>query len=217
MLDTAFVVWGVTVTWLEAVAFVLALACVVCNVHEIHWGWPLAIVSCALYAWLFHANRLYGDAGLQVYFAVASLWGWWQWLFGRRAPPAGGGATQPLRIASLGSRARLQVVGVWLAGWGVLGFLLATVTDSDVPWFDAFPTAGSVIGQVLLGRKIVENWWVWLGVNVVSIALLGYKGLWLTALLYLIFVGLAVQGLLRWRRILALQSLRDGAAAAGRA
>jgi nicotinamide mononucleotide transporter len=229
MLATAFTLLGTAVTWLEVIAFVLALACVACNVLEIHWGWPLAIASCALYAWLFALNRLYGEAGLQVFFAAAAAWGWWQWLFGHRGPrhahrhrdarargQDGGAAHAPargarrrargsLRIAVLGPEKFLRVLWLWAIGWVLLGVLLDTATDSDVPWLDAFPTAGSVLGQVLLGRKYLENWWIWLVVNLASIGLLSYKQLWLTAALYLVFVGMAIAGLSRWRRLLHQQ------------
>lgn len=203
MLESAFVVWGTEVSWLELAAFVLALGCVVLSVLEIHWGWPLAIASSLLYCRLFFAHRLYGDAGLQVFFAVIAAWGWWQWLFGRRNARAPADAPGGLRIARLGPGRRVQLVVAWALGWGLLGLLLESATDTDVPWFDAFPTAGSVLGQILLGRKYIENWSVWIVVNAVATALFAYKGLWLTAMLYLLFIALSVVGLMRWRRALA--------------
>jgi nicotinamide mononucleotide transporter len=201
MFDSAFTLWGGAVTWLEVIAFVLALACVSLTVFEIHWGWPLMIAASLLYAWLFREYRLYGDAGLQVFFALIAVWGWWQWLFGRRAASGSAVPATGLPIAELAARVRVLVVVGWALGWGALGLLLDRVTDTDVPYFDAFPTVGSVIGQVLLGRKFIENWWVWIVVNAASIALFAYKSLWLTALLYLVFLGLSVAGLVRWRRI----------------
>ena len=203
MLESAFVLLGTEVSWLELAAFVLALGCVALSVLEIHWGWPLAIASSLLYCRLFFEHRLYGDAGLQVFFALIAAWGWWQWLFGSRGAHEGAGAGAGLRVACLGRGRRLQLVLAWVLGWGALGLLLDRATDTDVPWFDAFPTAGSVIGQVLLGRKFIENWSVWIVVNAVAAALFAYKSLWLTAALYLLFIGLSVAGLLRWRRELA--------------
>ena len=85
--------------------------------------------------------------------------------------------------------------------WPALGWLLARSTNSDVPWWDAFPTAGSVIGQWLLARKYVENWPAWLVVNLVSVLLFAYKGLWLTVILYGIFVVLSVAGWRVWQRL----------------
>ncbi len=198
MLDTAFVLFGTPVTWLEIWAFVLALACVVCNVYEIHWGWPLAIASSLLYAWLFYVSKLYGEGGLQIFFAATSVWGWWQWLFGTRAT-RGSGAGR-LAVARLAAKSRLATLLVWLLAWPATGVLLAHATDTDVPFLDAFPTVGSVIGQVLLGRKFIENWAAWVIVNVVSVGVFVYKGLWLTAMLYVVFAALAVAGWVRWLR-----------------
>ena len=84
--------------------------------------------------------------------------------------------------------------------WPLLAFGLMRYTDSDVPWWDALPTALSLIGQALLGRKLLENWLVWLVVNIISVGLFAYKGLWLTCLLYLIFVVMSVMGWREWQK-----------------
>lgn len=198
MLDTAFTLLGTAVTWLEVIAFVLALANIACNVYEIHWGWPLTIIASVLYAWLFYASKLYGEAGVNVFFAVAALWGWWQWLRGHRA-----GSSAPLRIARLDSQGVAITVAGWAVAWLGCALLLRAITDSDVPWADGFVTAGSVVGTVLLGRKFIENWPIWLIVNAASVALFAYKGLTLTVVLYVIFFGLAIWGWIGWRERLA--------------
>jgi nicotinamide mononucleotide transporter len=82
----------------------------------------------------------------------------------------------------------------------MIGIFLKNFTDTDVPWWDAFPTAVSLVGQFLLGRKYIENWLAWTVVNVVSVALFAYKGLWLTVVLYTLFVALSVAGWRAWRR-----------------
>ena len=202
MLQTAFTVWGVATTWLEIVAFVLALACIVCNLFEVHWGWPLTIASSFLYFYLFYANKLYGDAWLQIFFACIAVWGWWQWVYGRRFIRTDRSVSEKLKVSCLPRLYRWAVALLWLPAWLLLGLLLDRTTDSDVAWFDAFPTAGSLIGQLLLGRKYLENWLVWLLVNLVSTVLFAYKNLWLTAVLYLIFAVLSLVGYLRWRNLL---------------
>jgi nicotinamide mononucleotide transporter len=194
LLAAAFTLWGAPVTWLEIVAFALALAMVGCNIRVIHWGWPLAAASSLLYFLLFWDYKLYGDAGLQIFFAVIALWGWSQWLRGRRAD----GSALDVRHLSLRGR-WLAVMSVAIA-WPVLGWWLDGHTDTDVPYWDAFPTAASVVGQVLLARKFVENWPTWLVVNVVALALFAYKALWLTALLYALFAVLSVVGWRAWGR-----------------
>lgn len=191
---SAFTLWGSPVTWLELVAVVLALAMVACNIREIHWGWPLAIASSLLYFLLFWRSKLYGDASLQVFFAVLASWGWFQWLRGRR--PDG----SALRVARLPRRGLLAVVAACAVLWPATGLFLDHYTDTDVPWWDAFPTAVSLVGQVLLGRKYIENWAVWIVVNVVAVGLFVHKALWLTAGLYAVFIVLSVIGWRAWRR-----------------
>ena len=202
-LGIAFTALGAQVSWLEAAAFSLALACVVLTVLEKHWGWPLAILSSVLYALLFQSFRLYGEAVLQLFFVGIAVWGWWQWLYGHRPNGADPSPSRGIRIARLTALARFGLLLAWLIAWCLIGILLGRTTDSDVPWFDAFPTAGSVLGQVLLARKYVETWAVWIIVNLASVALFAYKELMLTAVLYLAFATLALIGHLRWQRSLA--------------
>ena len=190
----AFVVLGSPVTWLELVAFALSVAMVVCNIRVNVIGWPLAIASSLLYMLLFWGSRLYGDASLQIFFAAVAAWGWWQWL---RGTDEEGHA---LRVRSLGAHGRTSVLVAIAIAWPATALFLRRFTDTDVPWWDAFPTATSVVGQWLLGRKYVENWPVWIVVDVVGAALFAYKGLWLTTVLYLVFVAMAAVG---WRSWLA--------------
>ena len=196
LLAVAFTAWGSPVTWLEIMAFVLAVAMVVANLRVNPIGWPLAIVSALLYALLFADSKLYGEATLQFVFIALAGWGWWQWLRGQ------GESGQALRVHTLSTRQRLQAAAATLAAWPLLGGLLARMTDSDVPYLDALPTVASITGQLLLGRKLVENWPVWVAVNIVSVGLFAFKGLWLTVLLYALFVLMALAGWRAWRRLL---------------
>jgi nicotinamide mononucleotide transporter len=193
-LAPAFTLWGSPVSWLEIVAFVLAVWMVVCNIRVDPTAWPLACISSLLYFWLFFHSRLYGESGLQLFFAGVALWGWWQWLHGTL--PDG----SKLRVRRLSRRGVAAVGALALAGWPLLGLLLARITDTDVPFADAFPTVGSVAGQWLLGRQYVENWPAWIIVNVASVGVFAWKGLWLTVLLYLLFAVMAGFGWRAWAR-----------------
>ena len=192
----AFTLWATPVSWLEIVAFVLALAMVVMNMRVNPVAWPLAILSSLLYFALFWNSRLYGDASLQIFFAVVALWGWWQWLRGIQADG------HALKVRSLPARDRWWLLAALAAAWPATGLFLKTFTDTDVPWWDAFPTAASVIGQWLLGRKYIENWLAWVVVNIVSVGLFAYKGLWLTTLLYSLFIAMSLIGWRAWQRML---------------
>jgi nicotinamide mononucleotide transporter len=193
LLAPAFVTWGSPTTWLEVIAAGLALVMVGCNIREIHWGWPLAIVSSLLYFALFWRSKLYGDAALQLFFAVVALWGWFQWLRGHRTDGSS------LHVARLRRRGLALTVGACAVLWPATGLFLQRFTDTDVPWWDAFPTALSLVGQFLLGRKFIENWPLWIVVNVVSVGLFAYKELWLTVVLYAVFILLSFVGWREWR------------------
>ena len=201
MLNTAFTLLGTAVTWLEVIAFILALANIACNVYEVPWGWSLSIVASLLYAWLFFESKLYGETGVNLFFALSSVWGWWQWVRGSRANT---GAS--LQIARLERRGVVLSLVGFGALWLIFALLLRNVTDSDVPWADGFVTAGSVIGTVLLGRKFIEKWPVWVVVNAASVALFAFKGLTLTVVLYVLFLVLAVWGWVGWKQRMRAQS-----------
>lgn len=192
LLLPAFTMGGTPVSWLEMLALLLAIGMVLCNLRVNPLGWPLAMASSALYGVLFLHSRLYGEAGLQLMFIALAAWGWWQWLRGT------GDTGQPLQVGTLPAAQRLQALALTLAVWPLLGLLLQQWTDSDVPYLDALPTVGSITGQILLARKRVENWPVWLAVNLVSVVLFSVKGLWLTAVLYALFAVLSVAGWRAW-------------------
>jgi nicotinamide mononucleotide transporter len=181
-------------SWTEALGFALALVMVFCSIREIHWSWPLAMVSSALYFFVFRDSLLYAEAGLQIVFAVLALWGWRQWL--RRSDDQ----TPDVQIHRMTARGWWWSTLAFATLWPVLALGLLHYTDSDVPWWDALPTALSLIGQALLGRKFIENWLVWFVVNTISMGLFAYKGLWLTCLLYLIFTVMSVAGWRAWQK-----------------
>ncbi len=189
-----FTLLGSPASWAELIGAVLGIAMVICNIKEIHWGWPLAFVSSAMYFLVFWDSKLFGDATLQIFFAVMATWGWWQWLRGIRDDGSA------LKIQTLSNASTIKLIALCAFFWLATGLFLLKFTTTDVPWWDAFPTALSVVATLLLGRKYVENWPMWIVVNVVSIALFAYKGLWLTVGLYTVFAIMAVIGWQAWRK-----------------
>ncbi len=195
------------VTTLELLAFVLSLWMVGCNLRVHVVGWPLAIVSSLLYCVFFARGKLYGEACLQLVFVAVSVWGWWQWLIPVRTHEsqvvgAGGLGDQASRgVRTMSRRQQSGWLAVTLMLWPLMGGVLDHFTDSDVPYLDAFPTTFSLLGQYLLGRKWVENWPVWLVVNVASMGLFAHRGYWLTVVLYGIFAALSVLGWRQWLKL----------------
>jgi nicotinamide mononucleotide transporter len=184
---------GFVTSPLELISFLLSVATVWLNIRQSHWAWLFAIISSATYGLVFYGSRLYGDMGLQLVFIAVSFWGWYQWLHGDDAH-------DQLPVTTLDARGRWIAVAGWAAGFLLLAWFLKTYTDTDVPHSDGFLTAGSLVGQLLLSRKKVENWHVWIIVDVLYVALYLHKHLILTAVLYAVFVGMAVIGLRAWQQ-----------------
>ena len=186
---------GFPTTPLELISFVLSIATVYLNIRRIHWAWLFAIVSSATYGIVFFEARLYGDAGLQAVFIAASIWGWYEWLRGT------GADDKPLVVTRLDRAGWGWSVAGWALGFVLLSWFLHAFTDTDVPHIDGFLTAGSLLGTLLAARKKVENWHVWIAVDVLYVGLYVYKNLHLTAILYAVFVVIAAAGLRAWANI----------------
>jgi nicotinamide mononucleotide transporter len=193
--DTAIRILGEDASWAELGGFVTGLWCVVLVVRQHIANWPIGIVNVALLMIAFWTAGLYGDAGLQIIYVILGFYGWWAWL--RRS-----GATEvPVRRTT-------GVEWVWLAVGGfaatvVLYWLLATQLGSTVPSADAITTALSLVATYGQCRKLVENWWFWIIADVIYVPLYAYKHLYLTTVLYVVFLGLSIIGLAAWRRDLA--------------
>jgi nicotinamide mononucleotide transporter len=184
-------------TLVEPLAVLTGIACVALTVRQRILSWPIGIVSSALFLVLFLRAGLYADSALQVLYVALGFYGWWHWLHGG---PVGGDL--PVRSAS--TRLRLAIAVGALVATAALGTLLDAATDSTLPYPDAATTVLSVTAQLLLTRKLIETWPVWIfGVNVPFVAIYLYKGLALTAALQLVFIALSVLGWVAWRRSMA--------------
>lgn len=178
---------------LEAIAVVVTLAAVYLTTRQVIWCWPLGMVSVTLYAVVFWQARLYADMGLQALYFGLAAYGWWSWR-------QGGEDRNELEVSLATNRQRLILLGLAAAGGAVLGQTLERFTDASLPFMDSLLTAFSIAAQWMQARKLLENWLVWLAVDVFYVGMFLYKGLYLTAGLYAVFLYLAWLGLVQWRR-----------------
>lgn len=193
-------------TAIEIVATVLGLTNVYLIIRRNIWNYPFGLAMVVLYAKIFYDYKLYSDALLQIYYVGIQLYGWWYWLRGRQ--PDG-----LITVTRLADRHRMLVLGIIIAGAACLGWVMATKTDASVPYWDATTTVMSLMAQFLLSRRILENWVLWIAVDVLSIGIYTYKELYLTAGLYVVFLGMASWGLAAWLQAERRQS-RPGEAPA---
>lgn len=178
---------------IEITAAMLGFANVYLLVKRSIWNYPFGIAMVTLYAWIFFDAKLYSDMLLQPFFLVVQALGWWWWLTKRDA--SGLVIVERMGLREIGIYAACAVIGV-----ASVGTLMATYTDAAVPYWDATTTVLSVIAQILLARRKLENWVVWILVDVLAIGIYLYKGLQPTAVLYAVFLVLAIVGFFTWKR-----------------
>lgn len=184
---------------LELFAALIGAISVWLSVRQNIWSWPTAIINVVLYAILFYEAKLYADMGLQVIYAILSIYGWYEWLYG------GEGRTE-LHVSRTGARLGALLALIAAAGSAVLGVFLHRATDAALPFMDSFLSSTSLVAQWMMTKKLLENWLVWIGVDVLYVGMFIFKGLFLTAGLYAVFLALAVKGYIDWRRSMAAQS-----------
>lgn len=183
-------------TALEILAFLLGLANVTLVVLRSIWNYVFGLAMVALYAVIFLDAKLYSDALLQVFFFVVQIYGWWNWARVRAE-------TGDIAIGTLPNRERLLWAVGAIAASALWGYAMHRFTDAAFPWIDATLAIVSVVAQILQSRRLVESWWLWIAVDMGSVALYAAKGLQLTMLLYAVFLALAIWGLIDWRRVAA--------------
>ena len=191
---------------MEWVAAIAGAVSVYLSARENIWSWPTAILNVGLYIIIFRRTGLYSDMGLQVVFLTLSIYGWYEWLYGGKNRSA-------LRVSRASAREWLIATPVALLFWLVLGRSTARLPGVALPYLDAGLATLSLVAQWMMTRKILENWMLWIVVDVVYIPMYVYKGLPVTAALYAIFLALAALGLRSWWRSYQTHPLDEPAAA----
>ena len=218
ILQIAGVVLGLLYLWLEYRADIRL--------------WIVGLVMPLVHGALYYKAGLYADCSMQVYYVLAGLYGWLVW---RNAPrkkaktarnAAAAGPTDQtarsaepaaartarnttagaVRIGHTPLRYAAGLIAVYAAAHAGIYFLLSRFTNSTVPFWDAMTTAASIVAMWMLSRKYIEQWLVWLAVDLITIGLYLYKGIPLTAGLYALYSALAVAGYLRWRKLAAQET-----------
>lgn len=159
------------------------------------WLWPVSIIMPAIYIIVYYQAGLYADSGISIYYLLAGIYGWWAW-----AKHTVKGKEKSIAFTPR----RLIVPLFFVAGivFMLIGNVLSAYTNSTVPWWDSFTTALSIIAMWMLARKYVEQWLVWLVVDVASCGLYIYKELYFTSFLYGLYAVIAFFGYLKWKQLM---------------
>ncbi|MFJ2369489.1 nicotinamide riboside transporter PnuC [Microbacterium sp. NPDC087665] len=184
--------WLIT-EWPQVLGFVTGAICVLLAGLRNVWTYPIGIANNVVLFIVFIGAGVYAAAGLQIVYLVMGVHGWWRWTRGVEQSRT--------YIADAPRRAWPWLVLAGLVGTAVLVWVLLTFTDSELAWADAATTAASLVAQYMLNRKWIQNWFVWIGVDIVFVGLSIAAGLWVIAALYVLFIGLCVFGYTSWRRV----------------
>ncbi|MFA8433634.1 MAG: nicotinamide riboside transporter PnuC [Marinifilaceae bacterium] len=184
-----------TENYIEVLGTVAGLIYLYLEIKQKIWLWPLGIITSALYVYVFFTSKFYADMGLQVYYLVVSVYGWYFWLKGKSTELG-----EKLCVTHITPRLFLSLFGVNALIYAFLVYVLVNFTDSPLPYWDAFTTSLSIVATWMLARKILEQWLVWVVVNAVSLGLYLYKGLYPTSVLFLFYTSMAVVGYYQWKK-----------------
>lgn len=179
--------------WVEVFGFATGAACVILAARRNLWNFPIGIANNLVFIALFVPAALYADAGLQVVYIALAIAGWVGWTRGRASDD------RPTIL----SMPRSAIPWLVAAGVGcavILFLLLSAFTDSTTQAADAGTTAGSLIAQYMMNRRWIQSWYAWIAVDVAYVGLYLVKGLWITGLLYVLFIGMCAFGLRTWSR-----------------
>jgi nicotinamide mononucleotide transporter len=201
--NTAFTVIGYPLSYIELVGTIFYLWSVWLIARRRIWTWPIGIVAVILYLLIFYQIRLYSDALEQVYYLIASVYGWRHWL---RSPREGATIVD---VSFSNTKAML----LWLLASVVLGIALGAFMSrahallpgifpeaAAAPFLDALTTIGSFSAMWLMAQRRIESWFYWIVIDFVGIGLYYVKGVRFIALLYVVLLGLAIKGFYSWTR-----------------
>ncbi len=186
--------------YLEFIAAVSGVAGVYLTSRQIIWCWPVAIVNVVLSMYIFFIEKLYQDTILQVFYLIMAFYGWYNWMYG-------GKSKDDLKVSRMKWNAIVLMLGTGTALLFGFGYFFHTYTDASIPYWDAATTVWGIIGTYLMAKKKIENWIIWLAVDILCVGIYYYKGLYGFVGLYFIFTILAIYGYIQWKKDLNIKNL----------
>jgi len=179
--------------WIEIVGALAGFVYIFFEIKVSKWMWPIGLLTSVFYVIVFFDSKFYADMSLQFYYIAISIVGWYWWL-------KGGKEGRELPISNLTKNLFYYLLLASLLIFGIIAYILVNYTDSPLPYWDALTTALSIVATWMLARKIIEQWLFWVLIDIISMILYLYKGLYPTSILFLIYSILAVVGYFQWKK-----------------
>ena len=178
---------------LELTGTIFGIAGVWLTVRENILCFPVGIVNVSLYALLFFQSKLYSDAILQIIYIGLLIYGWYEWIQKR-------GNNKQLSVSRTSRMLTYYLLAAGIMATFLIGTFFRYNTDASLPYIDSLTTSMSLIAQWMVARKKIENWLVWIVADIIYVSMYVYKHLYLTSVLYFIFIILAVIGWIEWKK-----------------
>ena len=185
--------------WIEIVGALIGFIYIFFEIKVNKWMWPIGILTSIFYIIIFFNSKFYADMSLQFYYIVISIIGWYWWNKEQNL-------NKELKIRKLNKTLLLQLILSSTIVFIFLSYILVNYTDSPLPYWDSLTTALSIIATWMLARKIIEQWILWIIIDLISMLLYLYKGLYPTSILFLIYSGLAIIGYLQWKKLYLIKN-----------
>ena len=183
---------------LEIIGVVIGLIYLYLEYKANIWLWPVGVIMPIVYIFIFYQSKFYADMGIYIYYFFASIYGWYIWTKSIKK-------TDEILISHLPLRNIGKLIAIFLVIFIAIAFVLIRFTDSPVPYGDSFTTALSILAMWMLAHKYIEQWLLWIVVNIVSTVLYFWKGLDTTALLFIVYSIIPFFGYFKWKKIMAEQ------------
>ncbi len=194
---------------LEILGTIVGLAYLWLEYRASIYLWIASIIMPAIYLFVYYNAGLYADFGINIYYLVIAIYGWAAWKYGFRLFGSNDNLkSEELPISHTPTKMWVKITAIYAILQLVIAWILIHFTDSSVPWADAFTTALSIIAMWMLARKYIEQWWVWLVVDVTCVALYIYKDLYFTAALYALYALIVFFGYRKWKQLMIAENER---------
>ena len=183
---------------LEFVGLIIGLLYLYLEYKANIWLWPVGVIMPLVYIVICYQSKFYADMGIYIYYFFVSIYGWYIWSKSLKQ-------TDEILISHLPRRYLVKLATIFLITFAVIAYVLIRFTDSPVPYGDSFTTSLSILAMWMLAHKYIEQWLLWIVVNIVSTGLYFWKGLDTTAVLFIVYSIIPVFGYFKWKKMMVEQ------------
>lgn len=180
---------------IELLGAILGILYIFFSIRQSILTWPTGLITSALYIFVFFQSKFYADMGLQVYYVLISIYGWYYWIKGKKTANS-----SSVAVRQVNKILWIKLIGITIVLYFAILIVLLKFTDSDVPYLDSFTTAMSITATWMLAKKYIEHWLIWIFVDLFSSGLYMYKNLWPTVILFLVYTAMAYLGFMEWKK-----------------